>query len=289
MTEVRIAELPRRGIVAVSGPDAHKFLNDLITCNVATDAGSAVFAGLLTPQGKLLFDFLVFRDGDRHLFDIARSEVDNFLKRLTLYRLRSKVELVDLSDERIAVAAWETESAPIVDGVVARDPRLPALGFRAIVPPGADMAPDFDEATEADYDAHRIALGVPEGGIDFAFGDAFPHDVDMDQLAGVDFGKGCFVGQEVVSRMKHRGTARRRIVIARGADLPPPGTAITAGNQQAGAMGSSSGGTGLALVRLDRVKEAMDQNLPILAGASQLTLSIPEWADFGWPTAGVSN
>lgn len=289
MTRARISELPRRGIVAVSGPDAHKFLDDLITCNVATDAGSAVFAGLLTPQGKLLFDFLIFRDGDRYLFDVARGEVDNFLKRLTLYRLRSKVELADLSDERIAVAAWGTEAAPIVDGVVAPDPRLPALGFRAIVPPGADMAPDFDEATEADYDAHRIALGVPEGGIDFAFGDVFPHDVDMDQLAGVDFGKGCFVGQEVVSRMKHRGTARRRIVIARGTGLPPPGTAITAGNRQAGAMGSSSGEAGLALVRLDRVKEAMDQDLPILAGATPISLSIAEWADFAWPAAAPSD
>ena len=289
MTTARIAELPRRGVVAVGGLDAHKFLNDLITSNVGTAAGDAVFAGLLTPQGKLLFDFLIFHDGDRYLFDIARSELDSFLKRLILYRLRSKVELADLSDERIVVAAWGTETAPIVDGVVARDPRLTALGFRAIVPPGADMAPDFDEATEADYDAHRIALGVPEGGIDFAFGDVFPHDVDMDQLTGVDFSKGCFVGQEVVSRMKHRGTARRRILMAAGDALPPPGTPVTAGNQQAGAMGSSSGEAGLALVRLDRIKEAMDQNLPILAGASQLTLSIPEWADFVWPAAAPSD
>jgi tRNA-modifying protein YgfZ len=285
MTTARIAELPRRGVIAVSGPDAHRFLNDLVTANVATDAGHAVFAGLLTPQGKLLFDFLIFTERDRYLFDIARSEVDSFLKRLTLYRLRSKVELADLSDERIVVAAWGSATAPIVDGVVARDPRLADLGFRAVVPPGADMAPDFDEATDADYDAHRIALGVPEGGIDFAFGDVFPHDVDMDQLAGVDFAKGCFVGQEVVSRMKHRGTARRRILIASGDALPPFGTSITADAKALGTMGTSTDGRGLAVIRLDRAKEAMDRNLPILAGACKISLSIPEWADFEWPTA----
>jgi len=289
MTEARIAELPRRGVVAVGGPDAQKFLNDLITSNVATDARSAVFAGLLTPQGKLLFDFLIFRDGDRYLFDIARSEVDSFLKRLTLYRLRSKVDVADLSDERIVVAAWGTTTAPIVDGVVAPDPRLPALGFRAIVPPGADMAPDFDEATEADYDGHRIALGVPEGGIDFAFGDVFPHDVDMDQLAGVDFGKGCFVGQEVVSRMKHRGTARRRIVIARGAGLPSAGTAVIADGKALGTMGTSTGGHGIAIVRLDRAKAAIDADITVLAGEQAVSLSIPSWAGYDWPAAAAED
>jgi tRNA-modifying protein YgfZ len=284
MSEARIAELPRRGVVSVVGPDAQKFLDNLITSNVGgLDRGSTVFAGLLTPQGKLLFDFLIFPDGDRYLFDVARSEVANLLKRLGLYRLRAKVEFADLSDERIVVAAWGSDVPPILDGVVAADPRLPALGFRGVVPPGADMAPDFDEASEAAYDAHRIGLGIPEGGIDFAYGDVFPHDADMDQLAGVDFDKGCFVGQEVVSRMKHRGTARRRVVVAHGADLPPAGAAITAGGHAIGSMGSSAGGTGLALVRLDRAKAAMDGGVPILADASPVTLSLQAWAKFDWP------
>jgi tRNA-modifying protein YgfZ len=286
MSEARIAELPRRGVVSVAGPDAQKFLDNLITSNVGgVDRGSAVFAGLLTPQGKLLFDFLIFPDGDRYLFDVARSEVANLLKRLGLYRLRAKVEFADLSEERIVVAAWGSDVPPILDGVVAADPRLPALGFRGVVPPGADMAPDFDEASEAAYDAHRIGLGVPEGGVDFAFGDVFPHDADMDQLAGVDFDKGCFVGQEVVSRMKHRGTARRRAVVAHGADLPAAGAVITAGGQAIGSMGSSAGDVGLALVRLDRAKAAMDGGVPILADASPVTLSLPPWARFDWPAS----
>ncbi|MEQ9689951.1 MAG: folate-binding protein [Bauldia litoralis] len=284
MTNGRIAELPRRGVVAVSGEDAHAFLDNLMTSNVGeAGAGRAVFAGLLSPQGKLLFDFIAFHDGERYLLDMARSEIPAFLKRLGLFRLRSKVDFADLSEERIVVAAWGGASAPLLDGVVAPDPRLAALGYRGIVPPGADMVADFTESTEAAYDAHRIGLGVPEGGIDFTFGEAFPLDADMDQLAGVDFAKGCFVGQEVVSRMKHRGTARRRVVIGRGDDLPPPGTPVTAGGKPIGALGSSAEGTGLALVRLDRARAAMDAGEAILAGEAPLALAIPDWATVDWP------
>jgi folate-binding protein YgfZ len=139
-------------------------------------------------------------------------------------------------------------------------------------------------ASEAEYDAHRIGLGVPEGGIDFAFGDAFPHDADMDQLGGVDFDKGCYVGQEVVSRMEHRGTARRRIVLAEGVGLTAR-TEITAAGKPIGQLTSTAAERGLALVRLDRAKEAMDQGQPILAGAASLTLALPPWARFTWPHA----
>ena len=183
------------------------------------------------------------------------------------------------------VAAWGGDAPPILDGPVAPDPRLAALGYRAIVPPGADMAPDYTEATDADYHAHRIALGIPEGGVDFAYGDAFPHDAAMDQLHGVDFRKGCYIGQEVVSRMEHRGTARRRPVIARGAALPAAGAAITAGDKPVGAIGSTKGNLGLALVRLDRAQEAMDAGVPLMAAGAPIELAIPAWAGFDWPKA----
>ncbi|MEJ0012276.1 MAG: folate-binding protein [Bauldia sp.] len=285
MADGRIAELPRRGVVAVGGEDAEKFLNDLITADMPKAAGTAAYGGLLTPQGKILFDAIIFREGERFLFDLPRALAADFARRLGFYRLRARVEIADLSAERIAVAAWGN-GAPILDGPVAPDPRLTAIGYRAIVPAGADMAPDFAEATEAEYDAHRVALGVPEGGIDFAFGDAFPHDADMDQLRGVDFTKGCYVGQEVVSRMEHRGTARRRFVLATGAGaLPAIGTPVTAGERAIGTLGSSSGDAGLALVRLDRAKEATDAGAPLSAGGVPLTLTIPPWAKFTWPVA----
>lgn len=281
-----IAELSRRGVVAVSGDNASKFLNDLMTSDLPERDGVASFGGLLTPQGKLLFDFIAFRHSGRYLFDLPKALVGDFIKRLTFYRLRAKVEIADLSDDHIAIAAWGGGAPPILDGPVAADPRLAALGYRAIVPAGADMAPDHDEVRETEYDTHRIALGIPEGGLDFAFGDAYPHDAGMDQIAGVDFAKGCFIGQEVVSRMQHRGTARRRFVVVSGAaPLPDPGSDIVAGGRSLGTMGSSAGGTGLALVRLDRAKDAMDTGTPITADGAVLTLSLPAWARYSWPAA----
>ena len=128
---------------------------------------------------------------------------------------------------------------------------------------------------------------MPEGGLDFAFGDTFPHDADMDDLHGVAFDKGCFVGQEVVSRMKHRGTARRRIVPVLGDhDLPPPGTELMAGGRRAGTLGTSAGAAGLALVRLDRVKAALDAGDAVTAGEATLTVALPAWARFSWPDTG---
>jgi folate-binding protein YgfZ len=282
MDQGRIAELSRRAVVAVRGAEAEKFLNDLVTSDVtAISAGAAAYGGLLTPQGKILFDFIVFREEDGFLIDIPRAAVADFVKRLGFYRLRAKVEIAE--DDRRVMAAWGSDRPPAVAGLVAADPRLPALGFRIIAEEAA-AAPGFEPASEADYDAHRIALGVPEGGVDFAFGEAFPHDADMDQLAGVAFDKGCFVGQEVVSRMEHRGTARRRIVHVRAASpIPPAGAEITAGDRPVGTIASSADHAGLALVRLDRAREAIDTGVPLMARGMPVEVEIPEWARFKWP------
>lgn len=278
----KITGLSKRGVVAVSGVDAAGFLDNLFTADISQAGdGRAVYAGLLTPQGKILFDFIIFSDSERYLVDIDRRLVADFLKRLGFYKLRARVEIADLSSERIVVAAWGGEEPPILDGPVAPDPRNPALGFRAVVPPGADMAPDYAEATEADYHAHRIALAMPEGGVDFAYGDAFPHDAAMDQFHGIDFKKGCYIGQEVVSRMEHRGTARRRPVVVRGAALAA-GASITAGDMPVGAVGSAHGDLGVALVRLDRARNAMDSGVPLMAAGAPVELSIPAWASFDW-------
>jgi folate-binding protein YgfZ len=288
MDEARFIVFDRRGVVAVSGSDARKFLNDLITSEIGRpDAGGAAYGGLLTPQGKVLFDFIVFADGERFLFDLPLALVPDFVKRLTFYRLRAKVEIADLSAERSVVAAWAGDR-PALDGILAADPRLAGLGHRAIVTKGVSAVANHARASEADYDAHRIALGIPEGGIDFAFGDAFPHDADMDQLGGVDFDKGCYVGQEVVSRMEHRGTARRRIVLALGTGLTAR-TEITAAGKPIGQLASTAAERGLALVRLDRAKEAIDLGQLILAGTAPVALALPPWARFTWPRAGAES
>jgi len=287
MTAARLVTFTRRGVVAVGGVDGRRFLNDLITSEIGrATAGRAVYGGLLTPQGKILFDFIVFADGERFLFDLPAALVPDFVKRMTFYRLRAKVEIADLSAERRVIATWGGER-PTVDGAVAIDPRLAALGHRGIVSKGAAGPATHVGASQPEYDAHRIALGVPEGGLDFAFGEAFPHDVDMDQLGGVDFDKGCYVGQEVVSRIQHRGTARRRIVMARGSGLTA-GSEIKAGERPLGSLTSTADGVGLALVRIDRAKEAMDAGEPIIAGDVPVTLELPRWARFTWPTANAA-
>jgi folate-binding protein YgfZ len=292
-TWIRTADAERRGVIAVGGPDAPKFLDDLLTANVSqAGPGRAVYAGLLSPQGKVLFDAIVFRAGDDFLLDVARAKAAELAQRLGFYRLRANVTIADRSaDEHVSVV-WNlrpgmqdfTVYKADERHVFAPDPRLPELGYRII---SNQVLPA--NALQADYDAHRIALGVPEGGVDFAFGDVFPHDVDMDQLAGVEFTKGCFVGQEVVSRMEHRHTARRRCVTATlDGSAPAPGTEILAAGKPVGTLGSSAGHTALALVRLDRAREAMDAGQPLIAGGATVSLSIPAWARFGWPTAAAA-
>lgn len=281
----RVAILADRRVIAVGGADAVGFLQSLVTCEVAAlPPGTAAFGALLSPQGKILFDFLATRTVDGFLLDVAEASAAALTQRLRFYRLRAKVT-VEPADMAVATA-WGGPP-PSIDGVVAvADPRLAALGYRLY---GAAAALAAD-ATAEDYHRHRIALGVPEGGRDFAFGDCFPHEADMDVLAGVDFGKGCYVGQEVVSRMQHRGTARRRMIVVEAAALlPPAATPILAAGRAAGSMGSSDGGRGLALVRLDRVRAALDAGGDVTAADVALTPAIPPWATFGWPAAAEEN
>lgn len=281
MTDCQIAELTDRGVIRVAGPDAPGFLQGLVTNNVeqATDRG-AVYTGLLTPQGKILFDFFLVREGDGFLLDCARPVVADLVKRLTFYKLRAAVDLADESGERTVLAAWNGVPAAGDGWVVFADPRVAALGHRLIVPAGANADAT---ATEAEYHAHRIALGVPEGGRDYAFGDTFPHEAGFDQLGGVDFDKGCFVGQEVVSRMEHRGTARKRVVPIEGAGTLDAGAEITADGAPIGTVGSVADARALALVRLDRAEKALANGKTLDAGGVQVSLRQPDWASFDVP------
>jgi folate-binding protein YgfZ len=280
MSQCNAALLSDRAVVRVSGPAAHGFLQGLITNDIdKAKPGGAIHAGLLTPQGKILFDFFVVPAADGFLLDIARAKAGELAQRLGFYKLRAQVEIAE-DPSFVVAAAW---GAPrlLPDGAIAyADPRLAALGLRVLLPANVDARNlGCTLATEDEYHAHRIALGVPEGGRDYAFGDAFPHEAMFDRLAGVDFDKGCFVGQEVVSRMEHRGTARKRIVGVEGeGPLPPSGTEITAGGAPIGTLGSVSGSSGLALLRLDRAEEAKAAGSPLRAGEVTVAFRIPAWA-----------
>ena len=283
-----ICSLPSRSVVRISGEGAEHFLQGLITCDVAKLAeGAARYGGLLTPQGKILFDFLVERRDGAFRFDLPAALVADFVKRMTLYKLRAKVEIENLAGTHRVLAIWGVTETP--EGAFA-DPRHTGLGFRLIAARDAALPAGLTEVDEAAWEAHRIALAVPEGGVDFEYGQAFPHDADMDQLAGVAFDKGCYVGQEVVSRMRHRGTARRRIVeVSAASDLPERGSEIVAGGKAAGTLGSVAGTHGLALVRIDRVGAAMKDGTPVTAGGIAITAKIPDWAQFDWPAEAAAD
>jgi hypothetical protein len=289
---MKAALLPDRGVIKVAGDGARNFLHGLVTADVLKlKPGEARFCALLTPQGKIIADFIVTeapaQDGGGFFLDISRALGTSLVDKLNIYKLRAKVIVEDLSEVLGVLAAWDG-SATTQYGLCYADPRLPGLGARVMLPPhlaaktAADRGAALVDASE--YEAHRIALGVPRGGLDFSYGDAFPHETDMDQLGGVDFEKGCYVGQEVVSRMEHRGTARTRAVPVRydGA-APEAGVAVMAGERQVGVMGSAAGGCGLALLRLDRVTEAMSRGEALIGGGVPIRLAKPDWARFAFP------
>lgn len=263
--------LADRGVIEVAGEDAPQFLHRLVTNDIAgLRAGEARFAALLTPQGKIVVDFLVFRTGDgRFLIDCPLPLAADLEKRLNLYKLRAKVTVANLSDRLEAVAFLDEARADVaaLALALAPDPRAKTLGWRALAEKGRIPA----TGSAADYDARRIAAGVPRGGVDFAYGDAFPHESCMDLFAGVDFSKGCYVGQEVVSRMKHRNLARKRVTPYRApGGAPAPGQPIRAGDSEIGVTGSAQGEAGLALIRLDRLADAREKGDAPTAGGVTL-------------------
>jgi folate-binding protein YgfZ len=287
MGHCHAALLEDRGVLRLAGADSRKFLQGLVTSNVdKVREGEGLHAGLLTPQGKILFDFFVIEDGGSLLIDIAGDKASELAKRLGFYKLRAAVEIAEEPSLVVAAIWGGTPSLP--DGAIAfPDPRLPEFGTRVILPTGTSAAElGCAEASSDDYHALRITLGVPEGGRDYAFGEAFPHEALFDQLGGVDFAKGCFVGQEVVSRMEHRGTARRRIVPVEGdGPLPASGTSIEAAGAAIGTLGSVSGRKGLAMLRLDRAEEAVARGVPLTADGVKLTLHRPAFARFAIPAS----
>jgi folate-binding protein YgfZ len=276
------ASLNGRAVLNVTGEHAENFLQNLITTDLDTlERGDLKPGALLNPQGKILFEFLVSRNGDGLRLDTLQTSANDLLKRLTLYKLRAKVQIAADSETLVRVS-WENESGSSDNESTVHDQRFPdELNVSRHY--GGEPLSDGNEAA---WIALRIVHGVAEAPYDYALGDAFPHDVNLDQTGGVSFKKGCFVGQEVVSRMQHRGTARRRILVATGtADLPETGTPITAKGREIGILGSIAGKAGLALVRIDRVKDAMDVGTPILAGEIAIHLAIPPEHRFTFPEA----
>jgi folate-binding protein YgfZ len=257
MSQIAIAPLISRAVIAVTGPDAKGFLNGLLTQEIETLAdGELRFSGLLTPQGRLLYDLFALGTPDGVLLDVPAEHRDAIITRLTMYKLRAKAELtaVDLT----VFAAWPAEGYA--------DPRLSALGSRLYT---RDLE---TTATEDDYDAHRLALGVP-GPADWGTDKTYPIEANFDLLNGVDFKKGCFVGQETTSRMKRRGTIKNRMLpITFDGPAPAQGAEVLAGELRAGEVLSGRDGRVMALLRLDRIAGAA-----LTVDGRTVTVDWPEW------------
>lgn len=302
MTKLRAARLPERTAIMLTGPEARDFLQRLITADLAQIGPErAGYGALLTPQGKILFDFFIVATDVGFLIDCSTSQRDELVKRLTFYKLRSKVEIGGRETDRPTAAAWGDAAAKVGEGpgaatrladgtILYRDPRVAEAGVRAVLTARDaslnDVFPDAEVAPPEAYHAHRIALGLADTDADIGSGRMFPHECNLDQFHGVDFAKGCYVGQEVVSRMQHRGTTRKRFVPVRVAGQPPgAGAEIRAAGQSIGTVSSTSGESVLALLRIDRAGQAASSGVALSVNESVLHLVRPPWAGFDVPGA----
>lgn len=294
---LKAAVLPNRGVIRVSGDDARPFLDGLVTNAMSrVQPGVGMHAALLTPQGKVIADFFVTEadaeDGGGFYLDAPLVNLPDLVKRLGFYKLRAKVEIADLTADLCVVALWDGELDPAELGLAFRDPRIAAMGLRAIVHRSrvAELAAEAGAKPVAseDFHAHRIAHVLPEPGFDYLPSEVFPHELNMDQLGGIDFHKGCYVGQEVVSRMQHRGTARTRTVqLATDDGLTiAEGQLVMAGEKQIGKAGVGAGGRNVAILRLDRAAEADAAGERLVAGGLKARVVKPAWWTADWPIPG---
>jgi folate-binding protein YgfZ len=264
-----IANLPDRGVVEVTGEDRLSFLQGLVSNDVtAAEAGRAVWAALLTPQGKWQADFFVFAAEGRLLLDCARDQAGMIATTLSRFRLRAKVALRDASADFAVAVGWG--EAPVPDSpLAAPDPRLAEAGWRALA--AALFAADADAAA---HDIHRLALGLPDGARDLEGGKSVLLEGGFDELAGISWTKGCYMGQELTARTKYRGLLKKRLFpVTITGPLPAPGTPVTREDEEVGEMRSGRDGLGLALLRI----EAVERGAPFACGGAMLVPRIPAW------------
>ena len=282
---IRATLLPDRGVLSVAGPDRASFLQGLVTNDLQRLApDQALYAGLLTPQGKLLYDFFLVEDGTRILIDVAAAHAADLARRLSLYKLRAAVDIADVGAEFKIAALWgpgavESQGLSRAEGAAGRsksgdyafvDPRLAELGVRLLL--GRDTSFTAQNRPE-DYAAHRLSLGIADS-MEIGRETCYPLEANFEALHGVDFKKGCYVGQELTARMKHKGGLRKRVLPVIGTEpLPPPGTTVTENSTELGTLIAAKGANGLALLRLDRLAEAG----ALSAGEIPLSVHWPSW------------
>jgi folate-binding protein YgfZ len=298
MVERSCIRLGDRAVLEIAGEDRRDFLQGLVSNDVAkVGAGRAVYAALLTAQGKYLHDFFIAAIGDAFVLDGEAARLADLKRRLGLYKLRAKVTLADAGDRYVAAAAFGPgaldalrlpaepgAAVSFAGGLAYVDPRLAELGARLLLPRSGGLAPleaaGFRIADAAAYDKLRLTLGVPDGSRDLVVEKSILLESGFDELNGVDWQKGCYIGQELTARTKSRGLIKKRLLpVTIAGPLPAPGTPVLLGAEDAGEMRSSSDGMGLALLRLDALGETSAEK-PLTAGPARLTPHKPSWAKF---------
>lgn len=273
-TNPTIIHLAGRGVITLAGPDAQSLLQGIITNDIRRlDPDHPVYAALLTPQGKYLHDFIISQQGDVLFLDCEAARRGDLIRRLMMYRLRAKVDITDRSDDLAVVAILDGENPEgLPDAVLIRDPRHEKLGLRAILPRAALSTLTLGGADA--YERLRLELGIPDSSRDFEIEKTLILEGNMEELHGVDFNKGCYVGQELTARTKHRGKVRKRLL---GVDIsgptPAPGTPIYDGEKEIGLMRSGLGDLGLALLRIEDIKPGQ----AYACGPAEVTPRLPAW------------
>jgi len=297
MAECFYAELPARGVLEVAGEDRVAFLQGLVTNDVTkVSSECAIFAALLTAQGRYLFDFFIFALGDVLYLETEGARIDDLKRRLGIYKLRSKVSLADASARFVVAAGFGGQAGetfgltalgaakPFAGGIAYADPRLLELGVRFALPRQQDFgaldAAGFARVEEARYDRHRLALGVPDGSRDLPVEKALLLESGFDELNGIDWQKGCYMGQELTARTKYRALVKKRLLpVEIDGPLPAPGTPVMLGAEEVGEIHSGRDGRALALLRLEAV-DAAEKGVALTAAGARVKPERPSWAKF---------
>lgn len=300
MTLHGYVRLPNRGVLAIGGEDAQSFLQGLVTNDVAAvTAERGGYGALLTPQGKFLFDFLLYRTADGFLMETEADRLPDLMRRLAMYKLRAKVTIADVSDRYAVLALLPSDGGlpdrtpALSDGaILVTDPRLGELGGRVLLPPDqvADAMAELGLAEQPvdAWESHRMALGVPDGSRDIEIEKGILLENGFEELGGVAFDKGCFIGQELTARTKYRGLVKKRLLpIVITGDAPAPGTIVRLGEREAGEMRTSAAGCGLALLRLDQLAKAEASGEPLMAGEARIAPQPAAWMRFELPAPKV--
>ena len=272
-----LALLPDRAVLALTGTDRVSFLQGLVSNDVTLAvSGAAVWAALLTPQGKWLTDFFIFSDADALLLDVEAAAAPTLATKLQRFRLRADVAVTPRPDLAV-MAGWDGYAAPA--GVVAApDPRLAEAGIRLIAP--RDTAPAATATQEA-WDLHRLSLGLPDGARDLEAEKTVLLEAGFDELNGISWTKGCYMGQELTARTRYRGLLKRRLVpVEVAGPLPEPGTPVLRGADEVGTLRSGRGHYALAVLRLEALTAET-----LTAGPATLTPRLPAWLRLPEPAA----